>query len=41
MTWNHENRLAKIEADLLLLKWLVGFNLTIGIGIASRLVFIH
>ena len=41
MMRSHENRFAKIEADLLLLKWLVGFNLAIVIGIASRLVFIH
>jgi hypothetical protein len=24
---NYENRFAKIEADLLLLKWMVGFNI--------------
>ena len=37
----HENRFAKIEADLQLLKWLVGFNLAIGIAIASKLVLMR
>ena len=37
----HENRFAKIEADLLLLKWMVGFNLAIGIAIASKLVLMR
>jgi hypothetical protein len=38
---SHENRFAKIEADLLLLKWMVGFNLAIGIAIASKLVLMR
>ena len=29
------NRFAKIEADLLLLKWMVGFNLAIGIAMSG------
>ena len=37
----HENRFAKIEADLWLAKWMVGFNLAIGIAIASKLVLMH
>lgn len=28
----HENRFAKVEADLGLLKWMVGFNLAATIG---------
>lgn len=38
---SHENRFAKIEADLLLLKWMVGFNLVLSITIASKLLFMH
>jgi hypothetical protein len=35
---NFENRLAKVEADLTLLKWMVGFNLVVTLGILWRVV---
>ena len=36
----HENRFSKIEADLLVLKWMVGFVLALLAGIALKL-FLH
>jgi hypothetical protein len=33
-----ENRLAKVEADLVLLKWMVGTNLVLTVGILWRVV---
>jgi hypothetical protein len=35
-----ENRLSKVESDLLLLKWMVGFNLAFTVAIFARL-FMH
>jgi hypothetical protein len=34
----YENRFARIETDLTLLKWMVGFNLALSIGILSFLL---
>lgn len=34
---SYEHRFSKIEADLLLLKWMVGFNLALSAGILLRL----
>jgi len=36
----HENRFSKIEADLLVLKWMVGFVLALLAAIALKL-FLH
>jgi hypothetical protein len=36
----YENRLAHVESDLTLLKWMVGFNLAMSIAILLRL-FLH
>jgi hypothetical protein len=36
----YENRLAKIESDLLLLKWMVGTNVAMTVAIFVKL-FIH
>ena len=33
----YENRLNKIESDLNLLKWMLGFNLALSVGILFRL----
>ena len=32
----HDNRLAKVEADLTLLKWMVGFNIAATLAILLR-----
>ena len=34
----YENRFARIETDLTLLKWMVGFNLAITIGVLMLLL---
>lgn len=34
---NYESSFAKIEADLLLLKWMVGFGLVLDVAILARL----
>ncbi len=34
----YENRFARIESDLTLLKWMVGFNLAISIGIVTLIL---
>lgn len=34
----HENRFAKIESDLLLLKWMVGFDIAATVGIIMLLL---
>jgi Ser/Thr protein kinase RdoA (MazF antagonist) len=34
----YENRFARTEADLTLLKWMVGFNLAITIGVLTLLL---
>jgi hypothetical protein len=36
----HETRFSKIEADLLVLKWMVGVNTALSFAIASKL-FLH
>lgn len=36
----HESRFSKIEADLLILKWMVGFVLALLVAIAMKL-FLH
>ena len=36
--FDYENRFAKIETDLTLLKRMVGFNLAVGLGIAMLLL---
>jgi hypothetical protein len=36
----YENRLARVESDLTLLKWMAGFNLAISMAILLRL-FLH
>ena len=38
---NFDNRIAKVEADLNLLKWMVGFNLAMTIAILARLFLTH
>ena len=35
-----ENRLAKVEADLLLIKWMLGFNIAVTVAVMLR-VFLH
>jgi hypothetical protein len=35
----YDNRLAKLEADLTLLKWMVGFNLAATLAVLMRVVF--
>ena len=35
-----ENRLAKVEADLLLIKWMLGFNIAVTVAVMLR-VFWH
>jgi hypothetical protein len=34
----YENRFTKIESDLAILKWMVGFNLAVTVAIALKLV---
>lgn len=34
----HENRFAKVEADLSLLKWMIGFNLAATTGVVMLLL---
>lgn len=34
---NFENRLSKVESDLLVLKWMIGFNLAISVAILFKL----
>jgi hypothetical protein len=34
---NYENRLAKFEGDLSLLKWMVGFNIAVSVAVLARL----
>jgi hypothetical protein len=34
---NYENRFGKIETDLTLLKWMVGFNLAMTAGVIAKL----
>jgi hypothetical protein len=34
----YDNRLAKVEADLLLLKWMVGTNLVLTVGVLGKLL---
>lgn len=34
----YENRFTKVDADLSLLKWMIGFNLAATIGILIRLL---
>ena len=36
----YENRLAHVESDLMLLKWMAGFNLAMTVAILLRL-FLH
>lgn len=36
----HENRFSKIAADLLVIKWMIGFVLALLVAIASKL-FLH
>jgi len=36
-----ENRLDKVEADLTLLKWMVGFNLAMTVAIVAKLFLGH
>lgn len=36
--FDYENRFAKIETDLTLLKWMVGLNLAVSLGIAMLLL---
>ena len=33
----YENRLSRLEADMTLLKWMVGFNLAITVTVAGKL----
>ena len=33
----YENRLSRLEADMTLLKWMVGFNLAIMVTVAGKL----
>ncbi len=35
-----ENRLAKVNSDLLVLKWMAGFNLAMTVAIATK-IFLH
>lgn len=37
----HENRFSKIEAELSVLKWMVGFNIALTMAIAGKLLFGH
>lgn len=37
----YENRFAKIEADLSLLKWMTGFNLAMSVAIIGKLFLTH
>lgn len=37
----YENRFAKIEADVALLKWMVGFNIAMTIAIVGKLFLPH
>ena len=34
----YENRLARIEADLSVLKWMVGFNIALVVGVLTLLL---
>lgn len=36
----YENRFAKLETDMMLLKWMVGFNLALTLAIVGKL-FLH
>jgi hypothetical protein len=35
-----ENRLAKVEADLTLLKWMVGANIALNLGILGKVLLL-
>lgn len=35
-----DTRLIKVESDVRLLTWMVGFNLLLSVGILSRLLFV-
>jgi len=36
---NYENRFAKLDSELLILKWMVGFGIALNIAILTRLFF--
>jgi hypothetical protein len=35
-----ENRLAKVEGDLVLLKWMVGTNIVLSLGILGKVILL-
>lgn len=37
----YENRFAKVETDLAVLKWMVGTNIVLTLAVLGKLLFVH